>query len=396
MSTACFAAARCGSTAAGSEPDYRLQIGDRVRMPPVRVSSAVKTAKPAEFPMRLRGRGPAGDRQAQPASPSMAAAGSATGLSNRCARPGRRPSSLELAHRLDRDTSGLLMVCKKRSALADMHGQLREGGWRRSIRRSSKARPAEASFELSRTPAQICNRERRAPGQRAGGRQGGAHAGQGAKARQRVQPARGPAPHRPHAPDPRAPGARRASGAWRRQVRRFRRSTGAGRARRQAPHAAREAARLSCIRSDRRATAPRGAAARGHGGVRRPACEVSACSSSTGTARSSTRPAPSPNASGRRRPISGSRCRREEQASHVIGLGLHDALRYAVPDLRPERMPEFVARYRAAFPARARTTMGLFAGMRELLEAAHARCARSPSRPARAAAASIARSRRPA
>src|SRR6266545_8390894 len=32
-------------------PDYRLQAGDRVRLPPVRVSSTVKVAKPAEFPI---------------------------------------------------------------------------------------------------------------------------------------------------------------------------------------------------------------------------------------------------------------------------------------------------------------------------------------------------------
>src|SRR6185295_18397149 len=34
-------------------PDYRLQVGDRVRIPPVRVSNVVKTAKPAEFPIVL-------------------------------------------------------------------------------------------------------------------------------------------------------------------------------------------------------------------------------------------------------------------------------------------------------------------------------------------------------
>src|ERR671936_198500 len=32
-------------------PDYRLQLGDRVRVPPVRVSSSVKIARPAEFPI---------------------------------------------------------------------------------------------------------------------------------------------------------------------------------------------------------------------------------------------------------------------------------------------------------------------------------------------------------
>ena len=55
-----------------------------------------------------------------------------------------------------------------------------------------------------------------------------------------------------------------------------------------------------------------------------------------------------------------------EQASHVIGLGLHDALRHAVPALTPERTPEFVERYRHHFRA-SEHAMGLFAGMRELL-----------------------------
>src|SRR3954470_16387223 len=58
----------------------------------------------------------------------------------------------------------------------------------------------------------------------------------------------------------------------------------------------------------------------------------------------------------------------KEQASHVIGLGLHDALRHAVPGLRPERIPEFVERYRGHFRA-AEHTMELFGGIRDLLEA---------------------------
>src|SRR2546423_14224242 len=32
-------------------PQYRLQAGDRVRVPPVRVADKPKTAKPAEFPI---------------------------------------------------------------------------------------------------------------------------------------------------------------------------------------------------------------------------------------------------------------------------------------------------------------------------------------------------------
>ena len=61
----------------------------------------------------------------------------------------------------------------------------------------------------------------------------------------------------------------------------------------------------------------------------------------------------------------------KEQASHVIGLGLHDALRLAVPGLMPEHVTEFVERYRHHFRAR-EESMDLFAGMRELIESLHA------------------------
>jgi len=54
------------------------------------------------------------------------------------------------------------------------------------------------------------------------------------------------------------------------------------------------------------------------------------------------------------------------RASHVIGLGLHDSLRHAVPDLPRERYTEFVAAYRRHFLAR-EDSMALFAGMEELL-----------------------------
>jgi phosphoglycolate phosphatase len=54
------------------------------------------------------------------------------------------------------------------------------------------------------------------------------------------------------------------------------------------------------------------------------------------------------------------------RASHVIGLGLHDAMRIAVPGLPAQRYPEFVASYRRHFLAR-EDSMQLFDGMRELL-----------------------------
>jgi phosphoglycolate phosphatase len=56
----------------------------------------------------------------------------------------------------------------------------------------------------------------------------------------------------------------------------------------------------------------------------------------------------------------------DERARHVIGLGLHDSLRQAVPELPASRYGDFVALYRKYFLAR-EDTMKLFPGMRDLL-----------------------------
>jgi phosphoglycolate phosphatase len=56
-----------------------------------------------------------------------------------------------------------------------------------------------------------------------------------------------------------------------------------------------------------------------------------------------------------------------DRAAHVIGLGLHDAMRIAVPGLPAERYPEFVASYRKHFVVR-KDSMQLFGGMRALLQ----------------------------
>jgi phosphoglycolate phosphatase len=55
-------------------------------------------------------------------------------------------------------------------------------------------------------------------------------------------------------------------------------------------------------------------------------------------------------------------------ASHVIGLGLRDSLRYAMPALRPDRYEEFLAIYRRYFLEH-EDTLGLFPGVAELLQA---------------------------
>jgi len=56
---------------------------------------------------------------------------------------------LELAHRLDRDTSGLLIVAKKRSALTALHAMLREGAVEKIYLAVAKGIPAKPSFDIS-------------------------------------------------------------------------------------------------------------------------------------------------------------------------------------------------------------------------------------------------------
>ena len=108
------------------KPEYRLQAGDRIRVPPIRVSEKPAQARPAEFPIVYE----------DPAllvvdKPSGVAVHGGSGVSQgvieslRAARP--QAKVLELVHRLDRDTSGLLMIAKKRSALVELHRMLREG-----------------------------------------------------------------------------------------------------------------------------------------------------------------------------------------------------------------------------------------------------------------------------
>ncbi len=110
------------------KPDYRLQAGDRVRLPPLRLSTPA--ARPAPRPLDL----PIVYEDAALLvidKPSGVAVHGGSGVSYgvieslRAQRP--EAKSLELAHRLDRDTSGLLIIAKKRGALVELHRMLREG-----------------------------------------------------------------------------------------------------------------------------------------------------------------------------------------------------------------------------------------------------------------------------
>jgi phosphoglycolate phosphatase len=56
----------------------------------------------------------------------------------------------------------------------------------------------------------------------------------------------------------------------------------------------------------------------------------------------------------------------EERARHVIGLGLHEALRYALPELEPDRHMELADRYRHHYLAQDHE-LPLFEGATELV-----------------------------
>jgi len=130
------------------KPDYRLQLGDRVRIPPVRVAEKrPPMARPLELPVAF-----------EDASllvidkPSGVAVHGGSGVSFgvieslRAARP--QAKFLELAHRLDRDTSGLLIVAKKRSALVELHRMLRDGEVHKMYLAVVKGALAKKTLEL--------------------------------------------------------------------------------------------------------------------------------------------------------------------------------------------------------------------------------------------------------
>ncbi|MDH4114298.1 MAG: RluA family pseudouridine synthase, partial [Burkholderiaceae bacterium] len=110
--------------------DYRLAAGDVVRVPPIRVAEprpAGARLAPAEMPPILY----EDEHLIVVDKPAGLAAHGGSGIAHgliervRAARPNQ--PFLELAHRLDRDTSGLLLLAKTRRALVGLHEQLRDG-----------------------------------------------------------------------------------------------------------------------------------------------------------------------------------------------------------------------------------------------------------------------------
>ncbi|MDP1673713.1 MAG: RluA family pseudouridine synthase [Burkholderiales bacterium] len=112
-------------------PDYRLQQGDELRIPPIRVAQpAERISSPAAMSFK-----PAVLFEDEALlvidKPAGLAVHGGSGVSFgviealRQSRPGH--GFLELVHRIDRETSGVLLLAKKRAALVELHRQMQDG-----------------------------------------------------------------------------------------------------------------------------------------------------------------------------------------------------------------------------------------------------------------------------
>jgi len=114
-----------------AKAERRLEGGDEVRIPPVRLEAAQARGTPAKGLLEAMEAAILYEdaRLLAVSKPSGVASHGGSGISFgaietlRALRPGQ---PLELVHRLDRDTSGVLVVAKKRSALAELQALMRE------------------------------------------------------------------------------------------------------------------------------------------------------------------------------------------------------------------------------------------------------------------------------
>ncbi len=115
-------------------PETRLQPHDKVRIPPVRLSPPAEVGKPSAQLCASIAKAMVyeDDRLLVLDKPAGVAVHGGSGVSFgviEALRALRPDESLELVHRLDRDTSGCLLVARERGALRSLHALIREGGF---------------------------------------------------------------------------------------------------------------------------------------------------------------------------------------------------------------------------------------------------------------------------
>lgn len=117
---------------ARTRPSQRLAAGDQVRLPPLRRPAQGEPVAPSAQLREclIESVLYEDDRVLVVNKPAGLAVHGGSGINLgvietlRAMRPG---AELELVHRLDRDTSGCLLISKRRSALRRLHAQLRDG-----------------------------------------------------------------------------------------------------------------------------------------------------------------------------------------------------------------------------------------------------------------------------
>ncbi len=114
-----------------AQPSLRLKVGDEVRIPPVRTAEPVPSS-PVRGTRSLLDRVLYRDDDLlvldKPAGQAVhGGSGVSLGIIEQLRLELPQARFLELAHRLDKETSGVLVIALKRSALTTMHRLLREG-----------------------------------------------------------------------------------------------------------------------------------------------------------------------------------------------------------------------------------------------------------------------------
>lgn len=112
--------------------EYRLHIDDKIRVPPIRVAEKSQTTIHVPSSQRLADRVLFEDDSLLVINkPAGLAVHGGSGISQGVIEQIRvefpNAKFLELVHRLDKETSGILVLAKKRSALTGLHALIREG-----------------------------------------------------------------------------------------------------------------------------------------------------------------------------------------------------------------------------------------------------------------------------
>jgi 23S rRNA pseudouridine955/2504/2580 synthase len=115
------------------DAEYRIQEGDEVRLPPVRIDAGEEPGRPSSSLLELLERAIIfQDRHLLVVDkPAGVAVHGGSGMSFgviEALRASRPRETLELVHRLDRDTSGCLLVARDRTTLTALHAVIRNGG----------------------------------------------------------------------------------------------------------------------------------------------------------------------------------------------------------------------------------------------------------------------------